>query len=171
MQKNLSENQIKIINDLINEFETINKESNKNDNSDLISYINNALNQNKKLIEDIKEHNKIQLIKIIEIMQSWISDVQPLLDRFNIKCSFRDESISDCMQVYFKLFKGDTLISTRYLRFNIFYENINRITKYHNVREVEFQTSWGNKSVTREQFKQLLADYIIQVGKEYDLYV
>lgn len=88
--KNLTDNQQEIINSIISEFESLNKpyHSDAGDYYDLLEYIDSAINEKERFLQEIKitnrayeDANKQQVLQIVEKLNG-------LLNRFGYNCEF-----------------------------------------------------------------------------------
>jgi len=175
----LTENQLKIVADLVAEFESINASANTEHN-DLFAYIDNALDERKQAIIEVDRKNALTQKRHVEFLNSLIADVKPLCDRYAIKISDFSNSITACYVIGFKFHKGrnpdgsfSEYLETKKLEVSIAncYDKASDKTIYSDITQMRlYVANYTYSVVTRESLPKLLADEIIKFRKTYKIF-
>jgi hypothetical protein len=173
----LTEKQKKIVSDLIAEFEGINAQK-KCDHNDLFAYIDNTLNERKRIQEEIIQHNKLMCAKHLEYLASIVGDVRKMCERYNVSVDF-SKSISGTMRISFYFYKSKDMFEkygekrvgfdcSQHVDVLIENSRIEDVMKYGEIVELRWKKSnYGYDIVKREDFPKFLADKIIEVNKTF----
>jgi hypothetical protein len=92
--KTLTKTQQEIVNSIVNEFETFNAPINDADPNDLISFINNALNEKQRFVDEVKITNKAYDIANESQVMEYVNEMNAILDAFGYYCELEKPSRS-----------------------------------------------------------------------------
>lgn len=92
--KTLTKTQQEIVNSIVKEFETFNAPINDADPNDLIAFINNALNEKQRFVDEVKITNKAYDTANESQVMEYVNEMNAILNVFGYYCELEKPSRS-----------------------------------------------------------------------------